>query len=109
MADAPDSKSGDRNGRAGSSPASGTDKTGVFIVLVEALFSYRALLGAFWGQKCICRAFIVAPLHDQILPNSFSQCNYPVTKMSAGRLGDWWKADWMPSRIFRSFLRSVET
>jgi len=35
--------------------------------------------------------------------------NYSAANIHAGRFGDWWKADWMPFRIFRSFLRSVET
>ena len=35
--------------------------------------------------------------------------NYSATLIIGGRMGDFSKADWIPSRIFRSFLRNVET
>ena len=35
--------------------------------------------------------------------------NYSAAVMNAGRVGVFSKADWIPSRMWRLFLRSVET
>ena len=63
------------------------------------------------GQPALAQAFLDKLGHADALVISLAEHNgnYSAARMLAGRLGGWWKVDWMPARMRQSFLRSVET